>query len=152
MEVKKVSDIEDWEKKWLEDEFLDGTELRAEPLMTREPPGWPTVGGRSARTPPNRTYWVKTDGGKVFEFGDGSAAENSNKARAMAVLWYRSGGFEIGRDESMVPVKVAALGKPAIATYLGVTQPIDRDEIAELLNISKGTVEQYVSKVRRGHR
>lgn len=152
MQIKQVSDIEDWEEKNLEHELEDGTELRTEPFIkVREPPEWSAKSG-IYRRPPNRTYWVKTDGGKVFEFANGSAAENRNKAGAMAVIWSRSGGFEIGGDESMVPVKIAAMGKPAIATYLDVTQKIDREKIGDLLNVSKGTVEQYVSKVRRGHR
>lgn len=151
MKIKQKSEIANWDENEVRQEFDDGTVIRAEPWIRREAPKT-TRTIAYLRRPPNRTYWVKTSDDKVFEFSEQSGSINKNKAGAIAVLWYRSGGFKITDDCSLVPVKIAALGKPAIASYLDVTQNINREEIAELLNVSKGTVEQYVSKVRRGHR
>lgn len=151
MEIMEQSEISNWSEKDVIQRFGDGTEIRREPWIRREAPETSFAIAYLQR-PPNRAYWVKTPSEKVFTFHNESGTKNRNKAGAMAVLWYRSGGFEIGDDESMIPVEIAAMGKPAIATYLDVTQNIEREIIAELLDISKGTVEQYVSKVRRGHR
>jgi len=129
-------------------EFEDGTRVHREPRRSHETPG---------SAPPllaliDEKAWVKTPKGKVFEFDDGNWELNKYRAEATASLWCRTGGFEIVEDSSLVPVKIAVMGKPAIATYLDAIQKISREEISEILGVSEGTVGQYVSKVRRGHR
>lgn len=145
--IEKDSSEVDWDKMELERVYIDDTELHAEKRIPRE-----TQHTTVYEKPPNRTYLLKCSSGAIFEFGDGTASENERNMEIFIILWLRTGGFRIGDDETMVPAQVAALGKPSIAAYLDVTQEIDRNRIAELLRITKGTVDQYVSKVRREHR
>ena len=148
--MRRISDIPDSEDAKIMREFPDGTKLLTEPWIELKDSEAATYS--RYRVPSDRTYWVKTSENIVFEFGEGSRSENKNKAGAMAILWYRSGGFEMSESPSMIPVEIAAMGKPAMAAYLDVVHSTNREKIGEMLEISKGTVEQYISKVRRGHR
>lgn len=151
MEIKHKSEIPAWEEVLVWRELPGGTTLRAEPSEKRKAP---ETSPATTRTfiPDDRTYWVGTTDGKIFEFSGDSDITNRKNATIMAMLWGRSGGFKIVDDGEMVPVKVAVLGKPSIAAYLDVVQDMDRKTIAEKLDVSTGTVDQYISKVRRGHR
>lgn len=131
----------------IEARYIDETEVHAEKRIPRDK-GHTTI----YEMPSNRTYLIKCSSGELFEFSDGTSSENKRKVEVFIVLWLRTGGFRIGNNETMIPAQVAALGKPSMAAYLDVTQEIDRERIAELLYVSKGTVDQYVSKVRREHR
>lgn len=140
------SDI-DWEKMEIENVYIDETEVYGEKRIPQQH-GQTTI----YKKPSNRTYLVKCSSDKIFEFSEGTTSKNKKQVDTFIVLWLRTGGFRISDEETMVPAQVAALGKPSVAAYLDVTQRIDRKKIADLLFISKGTVEQYVSKVRREHR
>lgn len=130
---------------------LDGTILLAERWEKIETPETSRDNARF-KIPDNQTFWVKTPDGTVFEFGSGTMSKNKNKAGAMAILWHRSGGFRITDSHSVIPVKIAAMGKPSIAAYLDTVHSVDREKIGDMLDTTKGTIEQYISKVRRGHR
>ena len=143
---KEPSDV-NWDEMEIEYVYIDDTEVHAERRIPRE-----TEHTTFYDEPTNRTYLIKCPSGEIFEFSNRTSSENERKADIFAVLWLRTGGFRVGDNQTMIPAQVAALGKPSMAAYLDVTQEIDRDRIGELLRISKGTVEQYISKVRRGHR
>jgi hypothetical protein len=151
MDIKQVSDIPNWDDMELRRDFPDGTEVRVEPWIRREAPETTTTIAY-VKKQSNRTHWVNVPSDRVFEFSEGNSSDNRNKAGALAVLWYRSDGFEITDSQSTIPVEIAAMGKPAIATYLDVIHSTDRKRIGDLLDISKGTVDQYISKVRLGQR
>ncbi|SNR38371.1 hypothetical protein [Halorubrum vacuolatum] len=136
-----------WDELEIEHVYIDDTEVYGEKRIPRE-----TEHTTFYDEPTNRTYVIKCNSGEIFEFSGGTASENERRADVFMTLWLRTGGFKIGDNQTMVPAQIAALGKPSIAAYLDVTQELDRNRIGELLRISKGTVEQYISKVRRGHR
>lgn len=148
--MRELSNIPDSEDTEIKEKFPDGSKILTESWIKLTDSETATYS--RFRIPSDRKYWVKTAEGTVYEFSEGDRSENRNKSGAFAMLWFQSGGFEISESESMVPVKIAAMGKPAIATYLDTIHCISRGKIGELLEIKEGTVEQYISKVRRGHR
>lgn len=99
-----------------------------------------------------RCYWVETPEGECFEFGDSYRATNQRRATRFAELWNRVDGFEIIENESGIPIKIANIGKPAISTYLKIVHRLDEQEIANRLNVSRRTVQQYLSKFKHRQR
>lgn len=75
----------------------------------------------------------------------------ANGARWMALCWAavisRAGVREVPDNGNLVPVDIAALGKPYIAAFLFSGQRFDITEIATKLEISEGSVEQYLRDV-----
>lgn len=101
---------------------------------------------------PHRTYWVETPDGSRFRFGGYRRSTNSRRAGCFAALWDRAGEVEVLENTSAVPVKVANLGKPAIAAYLWTVHDLDVQEIAKMLDVGRRTIQQYHSKFRRSVR
>jgi hypothetical protein len=99
-----------------------------------------------------RCYWVETPEGECFEFGDSYRYANRRRATRFAELWNRVDGFEIIENESGIPIKIANMGKPAMSTYLKIVYRLDEQEIANRLNVSKRTVQQYLSKFKHRQR
>jgi hypothetical protein len=52
----------------------------------------------------------------------------------------------------VIPVNIAVMGKPAMAAYLDTVHKVDKREIADELDVSLGTVEQYFSDFKEGRR
>jgi len=154
MEIKEESDLPDWEDMHSKETYPGDVIVGSEPYLEAEYRGAYDPGSKSAmiQRPPNQTYWVRLSEDVVIEFSEGTYEENKNDAHALAVLVLRSGGFEIPESESMIPVKIAAMGKPAIATFMDVVNSTDREKIAELLDVAERTVDQYISKFRYGRR
>lgn len=74
------------------------------------------------------------------------------RSRAWVEIVHRADEFTVVRDANVVPVEIAALGKPAIAAYLDTLRLLSRSQIAEKLSVEERTVGQYVSRFRRGVR
>jgi len=62
------------------------------------------------------------------------------------------GVLPITASPHTIPTKVAALGKPEIAVYLRIAHNCRSHQIAELLNVSRSTCNQYVSDFGAGRR
>jgi len=60
--------------------------------------------------------------------------------------------FRISRNQRDVPVNVLNEGKPVVVAYLYIIHDWDKEEIAGMLNLSSGTVQQYLTNVRTGTR
>jgi|APHM01.1.fsa_nt_gi hypothetical protein len=104
----------------------------------------------------NLTYWVKTPEGTAFEFDEEGYRKHQEKnryqAHTLGELWSRSGGFEITDSHSVIPVKIAVMGKPSMAAYLDTIHSVDHEKIGNMLDTTEETVEQYISKFRYGRR
>ena len=66
-------------------------------------------------------------------------------------LIHRNGSL-IVQEQGFVPVSTARLGKPAIAAYLRVSVGWRSNRIADALDVSKETVNQYLSDFAKGER
>lgn len=82
---------------------------------------------------------VKTPCGRRFEF------DEKHRALYWAALWSRTNGTRFVTDREVIPYKVAALGKPAIAVYLSEVHAMSIEEVADALEVAKQTVVQYRS-------
>jgi hypothetical protein len=60
--------------------------------------------------------------------------------------------FRIPRNRRDIPVNILNEGKPVVATYLYVIHGWSRNEVAEMLDLSPETVQQYLTNVRTGTR
>lgn len=72
-------------------------------------------------------------------------------ARAAFGLWQSCGPFDEWGQTDSVPLPVATAGQAEIGTYLylgadGSTR--GREEVADLMGVSKATVSNYLSRVR----
>jgi hypothetical protein len=143
-----MSDTEDRE---IRREYDNGTTVYAEPVERTEPPDPITTIAR-IRFPPDRTYWVETPDGREFEFSRGSRSINRRRGQLMGELWHRTGDINLTDAPDVIPVKIAVMGKPAMAAYLDTVHKVDKRETAEDLDVSLGTVEQYFSDFKKGRR
>ena len=144
-------DMSDTEDREVRREYDNGTTVYAEPVERREAPEYSATIAY-IRFPPDRTYWVETPDGRELEFSNGSRSINSRRGQLMGELWHRAGDMELTEDPDVIPVEIAVMGKPAMAAYLDTVHKVDKREIAEDLNVSLGTVEQYFSDFKEGRR
>lgn len=66
------------------------------------------------------------------------------RARVFKKLWERTEGCEI-IDSNAIPVKIACMGRAAIAAYLYSVHQLPMKKIAAKLDVSETTINQYVS-------
>lgn len=72
---------------------------------------------------------------------------NRRRARLIAKLHDRVDEFKIAWDRETVPVNIARQGNPVIATYLYAVHDWSEREVAELLDLRRNTVRQYMAAV-----
>lgn len=77
--------------------------------------------------------------------------EAEKRARGFEALWKRTEGCDIIRSNA-VPIKIACMGRAAIAAYLYSVHQLSLTEIASHLDISESTVNQYISDFIQGRR
>jgi len=63
----------------------------------------------------------------------------------------RGGSVKEGED-GFIPTATAVLGKPAITAYLRIVKMKPRREIAAKLDVSRSTIDQYLSDFAKGDR
>ena len=143
--------MSDDENRVIRREYDNGTTVYAERAERREAPEYSTTIAY-IRFPPDRTYWVETPKGREFEFSRGSRSINRRRGQLMGELWHRTGDMKLTDDPDIIPVKIAVMGKPAMAAYLDTVHKVDKREIAEGFNVSHGTIEQYFSDFKEGRR
>jgi len=132
-------------------EYDNGTTVYAEPAERREAPEYSATIAY-IRFPTDRTYWVETPDGREFEFSHGSRSINRRRGQLMGELWHRAGDMKLTDGPDVIPVKIAVMGKPAMAAYLDTVHKVDKREIADELDVSLGTIEQYFSDFKEGRR
>lgn len=81
---------------------------------------------------------------------------SSDRAELLALLQDRVGGWsyehtDVGPQHPRVPVALVAEGKATVAAYLAVAG-LDNDEIADLLDVGRRTVSQYITDFKQGER
>jgi DNA-directed RNA polymerase specialized sigma24 family protein len=64
----------------------------------------------------------------------------------------KSGIRKMEPNSDVIPVTIAALGKPYIAAYLYAAHNLGIEEIADVLDIKQSSVSQYLSDVANQHR
>jgi hypothetical protein len=85
------------------------------------------------------------------------AAGNELRPRRHRDNWLKllsrcDGVLPITASPHTIPTKLVALGKPEIAVYLRIAHNCWSPQIAELLNVSRSTCNQYVSDFGAGRR
>jgi DNA-binding NarL/FixJ family response regulator len=60
--------------------------------------------------------------------------------------------FRIPRNRRDIPVNILNEGKSVVAAYLYIIHGWSKDEVAEMLELSPETVQQYLTNVRTGNR
>lgn len=97
------------------------------------------------------SYVVFDDEGRTVEIETGWP--HSRGLNVWLGLLARSGGsIPLAEQEDLVPVKIAALGKPEVAGYLFAVHNLNRAEIGDILGVAPETVNQYLSDISRGRR
>lgn len=85
---------------------------------------------------------------KTVYFSGFDKGQAEKRAITFRALHYRcKDGCEIRRNA--IPTEVACMGKPAIAAYLFAVHEEGPGDIADRLEISPATVNQYMSNFRR---
>jgi hypothetical protein len=74
--------------------------------------------------------------------------DDKTRAKLWFVLYALAEGFSTPSDPTHVPVDVALEGKPAVAAWLYAVGH-DSDAVADRLGVSRKTVWDYMSRVRR---
>jgi hypothetical protein len=97
-------------------------------------------------------YIVVDKTGDAYEIDDGYYPGRERRALALAQLCRHIDSLKIHRDQDLVPVDVAALGKPAIAAYLASVHDFLAHETGDALNVTWKTAHQYVTHVKEGRR
>lgn len=143
--------MSDTENREVRREYDEGTMVYAEPPKRREAPET-TRTIAYLRFPSDRTYWVETPDGREFEFSRGSRSINRRRGQLMGELWHRASDMKLTDTPDVIPVNIAVMGKPAMAAYLDTVHKVDKREIADELDVSLGTVEQYFSDFKEGRR
>lgn len=95
-------------------------------------------------------YWVDTPRHHFLFTDEWEGAKR--KALCWAAIMYETGLREMESNSEVVPIKVAALGKPYVAAYMYAAHELGMDEIGAHLDVSPNTVSQYltdVGKLRR---
>lgn len=96
-----------------------------------------------------KRFWVDTPDNHHFLFtGD----NDYKKAKIWAAITSESQVRIVPSDPDFVPVKIGALGNPAIAGYLYSIHDYTVEEISEQIGVSIGTVRQYLSDIAKGRR
>ena len=78
--------------------------------------------------------------------------DNFDRSKWLDLLFRCDGSIPTTDKPDVVPVKVAVLGKPAMAVYLRIVHDCRHDEISEWLDVNQSTSRQYVSDFSRGRR
>lgn len=98
------------------------------------------------------TRLVEIDGSKYrvsTPFGDGDELEDERRARLWIALYSVVDGFERPPNMSTaIPLDVVLAGKPAVSTYLYAVRGHESEDVAELLDVKRGTVWDYLSEIR----
>jgi hypothetical protein len=139
------------ESRELAREYENGTKVFKQPVNRREAPEY-SLTIAYIEFPSNRTYWVETPDGDEFEFSNWSRSINRRRGQLLGELFGRTGGMKITTNSEVIPLKIAVMGKPAIAAYLDTVHTVSKEKIAEQLEVSLGTVEQYFSDFKEGRR
>lgn len=119
-------------------------------LLDEYESGWAAIRGK-------KVFYVRTPSGEEIEFGSSARVSNRRRARVFAALCVNLGPLPMHSDPEVVPVKVAAAGKPEIASYLMAVHqehytPEDQykpREISDVLNVSYDSVSAYWRRVIR---
>lgn len=67
-------------------------------------------------------------------------------------LWRQLDSLELVKNKSVIPTEVACAGKAPIAAYLYAVHQQPVADIAQALDVSSATVEQYLADVKSGRR
>jgi hypothetical protein len=78
----------------------------------------------------------------------GVFSEEYRAALSLAVIVDSYEDLKLNTEKDVVPIKVALDGRTAIATYLHGVQRLSRGDIAEIMDITKGTVREYLRRFR----
>jgi hypothetical protein len=119
-------------------------------VLDRYESGWKAIRGESI-------FFAKSPEGEKFDFGSSQIARGRKRVRLFTALCVKFGGVPKLEDPEVVPVEVAAAGKPFIAGYLwavhfGYYTPEKSyrpDEIADRLNVTPKSVTTYCRRVIR---
>lgn len=88
-----------------------------------------------------------------FGGGLGGNVRASRKFDAWTGLLERTDGDLIATErKDAVPVKIAALGKPELASYLCVIHEMSYEEAGEAVGVSPHTAKQYLRDISRRRR
>lgn len=93
--------------------------------------------------------WVDTPRHHFLFPGD---QEGTRRAHCWATIMSKSGIRKMEPNSDVIPVTIAALGKPYIAAYLYAAHNLGLEEIADVLDIKQSSVSQYLSDVANQHR
>ncbi len=91
-----------------------------------------------------------TETGERFYFTPGNGRSSKTLATIFKELQTNLGPFKA--PSSGIPIEVASSGKAPIMAYLAVVHEKSDEEIAEVMSVSKSTVQQYLSHIKAGRR
>lgn len=94
-------------------------------------------------------YWVRSPY-HVLHNGKnvGVFFENYSPAISLAAVVETYGDVELDSEREMIPLEVALDGNTAIATYLHGVQRLPKAQIAEIMDITEGSVQEYLRRFR----
>ena len=104
--------------------------------------------------PQNARYWVDTLRDH-YVFTNQKLAPNTRtrrRALAWAAVISKTDCRDDEADSGYVPVSVSTHGKPYVAAYLFSIHDQSIEEIAQEMNLTSGTISQYVSDIVSGRR
>lgn len=92
----------------------------------------------------------------ISDEGEWAYTRNSRYGRlpvlTIAKLANLNDGIDFPADPDLVPIQIAAEGKPCIAAYLSEVHRLRNGDIAEKIGVSEATAKQYVSDYRHSRR
>lgn len=100
-------------------------------------------------------FYVRTPSGDKITFGGSGSGLNQRRPVLFAALCSQLGRLPVTRHPEVVPVEVAAAGKPEVATYLcSVHRPYYVPDghwkpllVADALGVAEDTVTTYCRRV-----
>jgi hypothetical protein len=105
--------------------------------------GWKAVRGEAS-------FYAELPSGEKIEFGSSAVRPNGRRVRLFVALCSLLGELPLLDSSDVVPVRVAAAGKPEIAAYLtAVHEDLHQVAIANVIGVSLDTVSAYNGRVLR---
>ena len=90
-------------------------------------------------------YWVDTQ--YHHYLFSGTRSQTRKRACCWAAIIHVTGLREMETDTGVVPVEIAALGKPYLVAYLYSVHKYNFSQIGEKLDLADSTISQYISDV-----